>query len=482
MRSIITIHRPGASPAANINPAPPNWWQRFIKVSREHLAHAARQSPARLAVMVFLIVIALFTLLLMMPWATSSGLRGASLLDALFTATSATTVTGLTVVETGSYWSGWGLVVILIAIKVGGLGIMTVASIFGRIVSKRIGLTQRMLAAQESKTDRLGELRSLLRVVLVTSTLLEVLVMVMLFPRFLALHEDIGQAAWRSIFYGISAFNNAGFSPTPGGIPPYAGDWLVLVPLMLGVFIGALGFPVILNILNTRKNRRRAWKNWSIHTKLTLITSLTLVLLGALAFALLEWDAVFADMGTGRSILNSFFASVMTRSGGFHTVDIASMSESSLLVTDALMFIGGGSASTGGGIKVTTLAVMLLAIRSEARGDKDIEVMGRRIPRDITRLAISVLMVGFSAVFTATLMLLTITDMSLDIILFEVLSAFGTVGLSTGITAALPDAGRVLLIILMFVGRTGTITFAAALAQRDRRRIIRYPEERPIIG
>jgi potassium uptake TrkH family protein len=450
---------------------------------RELVDRLARQSPARLAVTVFFGVCMLFTALLMAPWATASG-EPPRFVDALFTAVSAVCVTGLTVVDTATYWSIWGQVVILLGIKVGGFGIMTLASILGLAVSRRIGLTQRILTASETKTDKLGEVGSLVRVVIITSTSLELFVALLLFPRFLVLHETVGEAAWHAVFYGISAFNNAGFVPTPEGLMPYTGDWLLCLPIILGVFVGALGFPVILNVLSVTRRRGLHVRFWSLHTKLTIVTSAALVVVGWVLVAVLEWGnpRTFGPLSLGDKVLASLFAAVMPRSGGFSTVDVAGMRESTWLISDALMFVGGGSASTGGGIKVTTLAVMLLAILAEARGDRDIEAFGRRIPRDTLRLSIAVVFVGATAVLVASLALLEITGETLDVVLFECISAFATVGLSTGLTAELPDAGKYVLCALMFVGRTGTVTFAAALALRDRRRIVRFPEERPIIG
>lgn len=452
---------------------------RPLLLARERVDQVARTSPARLALAVFASVIAVFTALLLLPQATASG-RSAPFVDALFTATSAVCVTGLVTVPTGTYWSTFGQAVILAGIQVGGLGVMTLASLLGMAVSRRIGLTQRLLTASETKTAKLGEVGSLVRVVILTSLILEAAIAAILVPRFLTLGDGFGESLWNGIFYAVSAFNNAGFVPTAEGLTPYVGDWWMSVPIILGVFIGSLGFPVILNIAN----RGRDVGRWSLHTKLTLATSGLLVALGSLLIGIFEWrrDETFGPLDVPTKILASLFAGVMPRSGGFSTVDTGAMHEASWLLTDALMFVGGGSASTAGGIRVTTLAVMLLAILAEARGDRDVEAFGRRVPRDTLRLAVAVVFIGATAVLISSIALLEITGWTLDVVLFEVLSAFATVGLSTGVTPNLPEAGKYLLTVLMFVGRTGTMTVAAALALRDRRRVVRYPEERPIIG
>jgi len=446
---------------------------------RDYVDRAARQSPARLAVGLFLLVILAVTALLSTPWATAHGQR-APLLTALFTATSATTVTGLVVVPTGAYWSGWGLVVILVAIKIGGLGVMTMASLLGLAVSRHLGLTQRLLVSSETHFTRLGEVGSLIRIVIVTSTALEAAIALVLFPRFRIEGQSWAESAWHSVFYAVSAFNNAGFVPTAEGLAPYVSDWWVLLPLIVGVFIGSLGFPVILDVMH----RLRRPRSWTLHSKLTIVTSLVLVVAGSVLVAGFEWTnpGTFRPLSADGTVLASLFAGVMPRSGGFSTVDVAQMHESTWLLTNALMFAGGGSASTAGGIKVTTLAVMMLAIVAEARGDRDVEAFGRRIPRSTMQVAIAVVFVSATIILVATLLLLAMTNLHLDVVLFEAISAFATCGLTTGITPTLPDPAKLVLIGLMIVGRVGTMTLAAALALRDRRRVVRFPEERPIIG
>lgn len=449
----------------------------FVRV-RERVDEIAHRSPARLTIAVFALVIAVITGLLSLPIATASGQR-ASFVDALFTATTSVCVTGLVTVPTATYWSTFGHAVIAVGIQIGGLGVMTLASILGLAVSRRIGLTQRLLAAAETKTTRLGEVGSLIRAVLVTTAVIEGVLMLVLLPKFLVIGYSFGQALWHSLFQSISIFNNAGII-IEENLTPYAGDWWMVLPIIIGGFIGALGFPAILAITQSWRRPRR----WSLHAKLTVVTSALLFAVGALAIAALEWGNpdTLGPLSLNEKILSSLLAGMSPRSSGFTTVDVASMSEGTWLVQDALMFVGGGSASTAGGIKVTTFAVMLLAIVAEARGDRDIEVFGRRLDPGVVRVAIAVAFVGATMVGAASLALLVLTDLHLNEVLFEVISAFATCGLSTGITATLPDSAKYVLIALMFAGRTGTMTLAAALALRDRRRVIRFPEERPSIG
>ena len=452
---------------------------RPLAAARNFVDDAARRSPARLALTVFASVIAVFTALLSTPQATATG-EQAHFADALFTATSAVCVTGLVTVPTGTYWSFFGQVVIIVAIKIGGLGVMTLASLLGMAVSRRIGLTQRLLTASETRSTGLGQVGSLIRVVIITSLAIETVIAAILIPRFATLGEDLGEAVWHGVFYAISAFNNAGFVPTAEGLAPHVADWWLGLPILIGVFIGSLGFPVIFNLAQRRRGQGRL----SLHTKLTVTVSVGLLVGTTILIGAFEWrrPETFGPLDVPTKVLAALFSGVMPRSGGFSTVDTGEMHEASWLVTDAVMFIGGGSASTAGGIKVTTLAILLLAIYSEARGDRDMEAFGRRVPMESLRLAVAVTMVGGFIVVVSTVVMLEVTGWDLDEVIFEVISAFATVGLTTGATADLPEAGKYVLSVLMFVGRTGTMTLAGALALRDRRRVIRYPEERPIIG
>lgn len=447
---------------------------------RARVDEIGRNQPARLALVVFAIVIAVVTGLLSLPAATASGER-APFADALFTATSAVCVTGLVTVDTATYWSGFGQVVILVAIKVGGLGVITIAALLGLAVSRRLGLTGKLLAARETKAERLGEVGTLLKVVIGTSLVIEGVLTAVLFPRFIVLEEGVGTAAWHAVFYAISAFNNAGFVSHPGGLPGDAvGDWWLGVPLAVGVLVGSVGFPVLVAV-------GRAWRKprqWGLHAQLTVSTTLLVLAASVVVLGAFEWTnpGTLDPLDLDEKVLATLFMAVMPRSGGFATLDIGAMRGETLLATDMLMFVGGGSASTAGGIKVTTLAVLFLAVVAEARGDSDVEAFGRRIPPATMRLSVTVLLVGSTLVAVSTMALQAITGEDLDTVLFEVISAFATAGLSTGLTADLPDSGKYLLTALMFLGRTGTMSLAAALALRESPKMFRLAEERPIVG
>jgi Trk-type K+ transport system membrane component len=447
---------------------------------RDFIDNLANTSPARLALTAYGVAILLFTGLLSLPAASSDGVA-TPLHQALFTAVSSVCVTGLTVVSTATHWTFFGQLVILVGIFVGGLGALTLASLLTLMVSKRLGVRGKLIAQEAmNNAGRLGEVGTLLRIVISTSVTIEAVLAIAMIPRFLALGEDFWQSVWHGVFYSISSFNNAGFTPHSDGIVPYQTDLWILVPLMFGVFLGSLGFPVMLVLRRHGLN----WKKWSLHTKLTIQVSLILLVAGAALWALMEWDntRTIANMSVGDKITHSIFASVMTRSGGFNLVDQTHMGSTTRLLSDALMFAGGGSASTAGGIKVTTVAVMFLAIVAEARGDTDVKVYGRTIPEGTMRVAISVIAAGATLVCVAAFLLLSISGASLDRVLFETISAFATVGLSTNLSAELPPSGAYVLAALMLAGRIGTITLASALALRQRRQLFHYPEERPIIG
>ena len=386
-------------------------------------------SPSRTAIASFFLVIVFFTVTLSLPISSVTG-KPAPFHHAFFTATSAVTVTGLTTVSTAAQWSVFGQVMILLACQIGGLGALTMTSLLALAIGRKMGLRSKLIAQEELSIGRLGEVGSVLRTV---------------------------------------AYTSIGIEST-----------IVLAPVSIAVFLGALGFPVLMTIQQKPFRPR----DWTLTTKLTVTTTSILFALGALLWGIAEWanPRTIGNYGAGEKILSSIFASIMTRSGGFNLVDMNDIRPVTGLITDVLMFIGGGSASTAGGVKVTTIAVIMLAIIAEARGDQFVMTFGRTIPVSALRIAISVTMMSTGIVLVGTGVLLAITDQPLVRVLFEVISAYATCGLSNGLSTELPPSGIYVLSLLMFIGRIGTITAATGLALRSRRRLYKYPEERPVIG
>lgn len=436
--------------------------------------------PAQAVIYAFALAVGIGTALLMLPASAADG-STTSFRTALFTSTSAVCVTGLAMVDTGTHWSTFGQVVILLGIQTGGFGIMTFASLLGLLVSRRLGLRTRLVAQAETNSLQLGDVRQVLIGVAVTSLLIEGIVAGMLAARlWIGGDAGLGRAAFLGIFHSVSAFNNAGFALWSDNLMRYVADPWFCLPIAAAIILGGLGFPVVFELRRELRRPRR----WSVHTKITLLATVVLLVGGTVALTTLEWTnpGTLGPLNAPAKLLAGFFQSVMPRTAGFNSLDYGKMGEESLLITDVLMFIGGGSASTAGGIKVTTFTVLLFAILAEARGDESVEAFGRRVPRAALRQALSVALLGVAAVAAGTLAMLEMTDLGLDRVLFEVVSAFATVGLSTGITPTLPPAAQYLLVALMFTGRVGTVTLASALALRQRRKLYQLPEERPIIG
>lgn len=435
--------------------------------------HALTGQPGRLAVSLFALVISVFTAILALP-VVSVTREPMSLVDAALTATSAVTVTGLTT-QDPEFYSFTGQVVLLIAIQTGGLGIVTLGAWLTLVVSRRLSLRTRILSTESLGVSKLGEVPALLITVFVVTLSLESLLALTMLPVFVP-ERGVGEGIFHAVFYAVSAFSNAGFVLDPSSLD----HPVVMTTINLGVFVGALGFPVVYMLYRMLFHRARM----NLHTRLTLEMTAVLLIGGAVLLAIFEWQnpATLGPMTTLEKLHHAVFASGMTRSGGFNTYEVTDQTHQTLLVTNVLMFIGGGSGSTAGGIKVTTLAVLLLAIVTEIRGEDHIRVHQRELPGSTIRVAVAVLMAGAVVVLTAVVLLTWATGADLATTLFEVLSAFGTVGLSTGLTAVAPDPAKWILIVVMFIGRVGTITFATGLAIRQQKTLYRFPTERPIIG
>jgi len=440
----------------------------------------ALRHPAQFVVAGFAVAVAVGTGMLMLPVARA-GEGGAGLLEAFFTATSAVCVTGLAVVDTPVYWSGFGQVAILSMIQVGGFGIMTLASLLGLLVSRRMGLRSRLTAAAETKSLGIGDVRTVLLGVAKVTAVVEGVTAVLLTARFwFGYDEPLGRALYLGVFHAVSAFNNAGFALYSDNLVPFVTDPWICLPIAAAVIMGALGFPVLFEL---RRELRRPG-HWSLHTRLTVYTSAFLLAAGTVFITAEEWGnpGTLGGLNPPGRLLAGFFHSAMTRSGGFNSVDMAELDQGTLLGMDILMFIGGGPAGTAGGIKVTTFMLLFFVIWSEVRGEAEVNVFDRRVDQRAQRQALTVALLGVGAVVGGTLLLLALTRFTMAQVLFEVVSAFSTNGLSTGITGDLPPVGQLVLIALMFLGRLGPITLVSALALRDRQRRYQLAEGRPIIG
>lgn len=402
-------------------------------------------------------------------------------MPAFFTSISATTVTGLTTVDTATFWTPFGQVILLLLVEAGGLGVMTIASLVGLMIGGRMGLRSSIVVQSEMNALSLGDVRGLIRRVATTMFLFQLLVAVFLVIRYrIAYFDDWGQASWHAIFHSISAFNNAGLSLNSDSLTGYIGDGWIIFPMSVAVFFGAIGFPVLAEL-------RREWRKsdgWTIHTRLTVWGSLALFLIGTFAFGAVEWTnpGTLGAMNYWDRFVTSIEGGIMGRSGGFASIDYALVRPETLGITSIMMFIGGGSAGMAGGIKVTTFFLLAYVVIAELRGDPEVRIGNRSINAATIRQAVTIALLGVMWIVLSALALMAFSSHDALSVLFEVSSAFGTVGLSTGIAPDLGVIGQVLLGFLMFLGRVGPITVAAALTLRRRRLRYHLPEERPIIG
>lgn len=441
---------------------------------------ALAANPLRLLALAFLGLIAMGTGLLWLPVSVASE-SGPNLVEALFTATSAVCVTGLVVVDTATHWTYFGQLIILLLIQLGGLGIVTLATLAFLAVSDRMGLFHMKALAAEVGTTTFAGVGRLVRIVVATTLACEALVTVVLGARFWITYDyspDIALA--HGVFHSVSAWNNAGFALYSDSMMRFVGDPVVSVTLALAVIAGGVGFPVLRGLWNHRQHHTR----WSLHVKLTLFGTVVLLLIGFAGFLLFEWTnpGTFGPLSAADKTTAAFFQSVQPRTAGFNSVDTSAMREESVLMSIALMFIGGGSASTAGGVKVTTFFLLGYVMWAEIRGDQDVNAFGRRVPTTVQRQAITVSLAGVGVLTVGTLALSITGDGSLVASAFEAVSALSTVGLSLGVTASGDTLADLVLVVLMYLGRLGPLTLAAAIALRSQPILFRYPEERPLIG
>lgn len=438
-------------------------------------------TPPKALVLGFAAIIAFGALLLKLPIATADG-RPLDWLDALFTATSATCVTGLAVVDTGTHFSAFGQAVILVLIQVGGVGFVTMAIVISALIGRRVGLRERLLVQEALGHIKVQGLVKLSLYILAVALAAEAVGAALLWARW---QVDLGpvRAAWFAVFHSVSAFANAGFDlfGLVGQTSLHGYRSNVLVNVVIGglVVLGSLGVPVLDEIIQWPRSRR-----FSLHAQLVLTMSVLLLAGGAalLLFTEIESRSAVGQLPWGERALAAAFQSASARTGGFSTVALVEMSAAGWFVLMVLMLAGAATASMGGGIKVNVLGVLLVTVWSVARGREEVEVFRRTIPRETVYKALAVMIASVTFIMVITI-LLTITEHLHPLhLLFETVSAFGTVGYSLGVTPNLLPAGKVLIVITMFAGRLGPLTMIAALARRPVAQLHRYPDEKIMIG
>jgi trk system potassium uptake protein TrkH len=453
-----------------------------------------RQRPLRMLTISFAALILLGTVLLTFPVATTDG-RGADLLTALFTVTSATCVTGLIVKDTGTYFSQFGQVVILLLIQLGGLGIMTFYTSLAVLLGQRLGLTERRTMQEIIEETRDIDIARLVRYIFLFTILAEGLGALILFLRWLFVLSTPAQAAYFAIFHSISAFCNAGFSLFSDSLIRFQSDLVTNLCFIGLIVIGGLGFPVVNEIFNRQTlfhfpyivHRQRQTfgtrrLNLTIHSRLVIVTTAILISAGTILFFFFEYDNALNSLPIGTRLLASLFQSVTTRTAGFNTVSTTNLHSVTIFLWIILMFIGASPGGTGGGIKTSTIAVLFLAIRARLRGEEEIVYARRSVPKDVVYRATAIVALALGALAVCFALLLFSQNHRFENLLFEAVSAFGTVGLSTGITPNLNDFGKLVIIILMFIGRIGPLTLTLAMTAPRERSAIIYPQARIIVG
>ncbi|WP_278287342.1 TrkH family potassium uptake protein [Caloranaerobacter ferrireducens] len=437
-------------------------------------------NPAQVLVLGFAGLILIGATLLNLPIASQDG-KSIGFVNALFTAASAVCVTGLVVVNTATHWTIFGKVVILILLQIGGLGFMTLATLVALLLGRRITLKERLIIQEELNQFTLSGLVKLTRYVIISTIMIEGLGALLLSIRFIPTYGFIKGVSF-SIFHSISAFCNAGFDLTGESMVPFVDDVIVNLTVIFLVIVGGLGYTVYMDISQNKK-----FKKFSLHTKLVLIISALLLLFSFLVIFIVEYNnpATLGKLSFKGKILASAFQAMTPRTAGFNSIDTGAVTNTTAFLTIILMFIGGSPGSTAGGIKTTTVGAIVLAIISVIRGTNDVEVYRKRIPHDLVYRALAVVGIGLALIIFVTMILsLTEKEASFLDIFFETTSAFGTVGLSRGLTPNLSVLGRLIITLTMFAGRVGPLTMAFAFAkkQREYKGTYRYPEERILVG
>lgn len=435
-------------------------------------------SNTRIIALSFIFIIFTGTLFLMLPVSSVSG-KWTPFINALFTATSATCVTGLVVYDTGTYWTLFGQLVILTMIQVGGLGLVTVISVVPLLLRRKIGLSERELIMQSAGKMELSGTVKLIKGIIKTTFMFEsagsVFLAIRFIPRF-----GWGRGIYYSVFHSISAFCNAGFDLMGdfSSLTGYETDPVVNFTIMLLIISGGLGF-LVWNEVHSNGFR---FGRYSMHSKIVMATTGLLILGGTVGFMIFERNGDLAGRPAWVRIMDAMFMSVTTRTAGFNTIDLSKLSEPGSILAMILMFIGGSPGSTAGGIKTTTAAVIIISIVCLSRGDEDINAFGRRIEDSLVKHAAVIILIYLIGVLTAGMIISSVEPYNVEQIFFEITSAAGTVGLTMGITPHLTGVSKVVLILLMYSGRIGGLSFLTALREKHRNAPIKRPTENILIG
>lgn len=450
----------------------------------EELKKKRNMSPFKILAIGFLTVILTGAILLTLPISTQSG-EVTNFLDSVFTATSAVCVTGLVVQDTGTYWSTFGQGVILTLIEIGGLGFMAMSTFFAMVLGKRISLRERLVMQEAYNTFSLQGIINHVRYMLLFTVSVQLIAALILMTQFIPVY-GIGTGIYYGIFHAISAFNNAGFDLLGNftSITVFNENKIILITLAIVINIGGLGYLVLREIISAVRTKRKL-KNFSLHAKVVLTISGILLTVGTIAMLIFEWNnpATMEHMSFGNKLTNAFFSAVTPRTAGFNSISTSDMSPAGKLLTMGYMFVGGSPGSTAGGVKTTTLGIVIFTLISVLRGRQDAEVYKRRISQSVVFKAMAIFMLGITIVIIGV-MILSITEIgaSFETILYEVISAFGTVGLSQGLTPTLSSVGKVTIAIIMYLGRVGPLTVMLALAGKQEKINYKYPEGKILIG
>jgi len=438
--------------------------------------------PTQILVLGFAAVILIGAILLNLPIASQDG-QSVGFINALFTATSAVCVTGLVVVDTLTHWTIFGQIIILFLIQIGGLGFMTMGTLFAIIVGKKITLKERLIIQEALNQFNISGVVRLTKYILIMTFTIEGIGAALLSIRFIPVYGP-GRGIWYGIFHAISAFCNAGFDLIGNfrSLTPFVNDPLISLVVSALIVLGGIGFVVILDV-----KQKKRFTRLSLHSKLAIIMTVILIIIGFIGMLILEFNNPYTmgELPLKGKFLSGIFHSITPRTAGFNTLPTDKLTMASIFFTIVLMFIGGSSAGTAGGVKITTTGVIIATIVSVIKGKDDTEAFGRRIPRSLVDRSLAIIGLATGLVIFVT-MILSITEAEHTFIevFFEVVSAFGTVGLSLGITSSLSTIGKLIISLTMFFGRVGPLTIFLALAQRRQanKGMLRYPEEKVIVG